>query len=141
MTTITRTITGPTPEKLRTGDYVTLRRLGRTNSPPVSVRGTVHRWDPIYADWLTLAGWPNQRFAIDGDGAQWTIDRIERSEVVTEGIPFVTGEATVTYPGRRAERRRGVYMAGKFYPLGDHGQAMAVPEAWTDFIADHGVVS
>ena len=133
---ITRTISNPSPEKLRERDFVTLRRLTHTNTPPVSVRGTVHRWDPIYADWLTLAGWPNQRFAVDGPNAQWTIDRIAREEETRDGVPFTTGSATVTYPGERPQRYRGLYMAGRFYPLSSAGTALPVAPSYSDFVGD-----
>lgn len=142
MTTITQTITNPSPEKLRAGDYVTLRRMSRTNTPPVSVRGTVHRWDPVYADWLTLAGWPNQRFAVDGPDAAWTIDRIARQLPAPAGVPFTTGTATVNrrVPGerrdvRRPHRERGVFIAGRFYGLGADGRPLP-PTEWSDFQAD-----
>jgi hypothetical protein len=141
MSTIIRVITDPSPEKIRVGDYVTLRRTGGPYSN--EVRGTVHRWDPIYADWLTFKGWPNQRFAIDGDHAQWSIARIQREETVhADDVPFVTGTATVSrrVPGERRDvrmphRERGIYMAGRFYPIGADGRPLP-PAEWFDFVKD-----
>lgn len=132
MTTAIRVIDNPTPEKIRVGDYVTLRRI-RTNRTGVEVRGTVHHWDPIMADWLSLVGWPNQRFHIDGDGHPWAVARIQREEEVTSPlIPFTTGHATITRGGSQ-RRVWGIFQAGRFYPIDILDGEPYVASSWTDF--------
>ena len=134
--TITRVIEEPSPEKIRQGDYITLRRIGPAGWAGVEVRGTVHRWDPIYADWLTLKGWPNRRFHIDGERPEWSVARITREEPVhSTAIPFTTGQATMHYPGQESWRTHGIFMAGIFYPLYVDGRPMPRGR-WTDFVAD-----
>jgi hypothetical protein len=136
--TITRVIEEPRPEKIRQGDHITLRRIGPSGWAGVEVRGTVHRWDPVYADWLTLKGWPNRRFHIDGERPEWSVARITREEAVHSVlVPFTTGSATVygSSPNPEGIRMHGIFMAGIFYPLDHHGRAM--PRGpWTDFVAD-----
>lgn len=115
MTTVIRVIDNPTPEKIRVGDYVTLERIGHKG---VQVRGTVFRWDPVYADWLAIAGWANQRFAIDGGRVSWTVARIQREETVPHsGVPFSTGYATVERKDERPHGEWGIYLHGQFYAI------------------------
>lgn len=133
MTTVVRMIENPTPEKIRERDYVTLRRL-RPNGRGVEVRGTVHAFNRIYSDYLTLSGWANQRFHIDGDNPAWAVARIQREEEVTSPlIPFTTGHATINRGGV-ARRVWGIFQAGRFYPIDILDGEPYVATSWTDFI-------
>lgn len=134
MSTIIRTIEDPTPEKVRVGDYLTLRRH-TPGGVGVEVRGTVHTWNVIYADYLTLKGWANKRFTIDGEHQMWTVTRIQREEVTaSELIPFTTGYATITRGG--AERRVwGIFQASRFYPIDIIDGEPYAAASWTDFVA------
>lgn len=115
MTTFTRTIDNPTPDKIRVGDHVVLHR--REGATPIEVRGTVHTFDPIYSDYLTLKGWANKRFHVDGHAAGWRVGQIRRNETVSGvNVPFSMGHATVERGGHD-HRVWGIHLDGHFYPI------------------------
>lgn len=132
MTSVIRIIEPATPENIREGDYITLHRVAVPGAG-VQVRGTVHRWDPVFADWLTIKGWPNQRFHIDGNGAGWTVTRIQREEELPDqGVPFIAGYASIDGEPSGQIRVPGVLLHGVFYVV--HSSAGTYrPAHWTDF--------
>jgi hypothetical protein len=134
MSTVIRVIEPATPENIKVGDYLTLRRI-RAKGPGVEVRGTVNGFNRIWGDYLTLTGWPNQRFHIDGENPAWTVTRIQREEELPDqGVPFIAGHATVHNPGEPGVRRPGVLLHGVFYVV-HSSEGNYRPAHWTDFLA------